>query len=1253
MSNRLTFSLASLIVIFALAFAATPVMAQVGVDITQYTGITTHTDATSDAHVQRRANFRVQLTFDEEVEALAAEDVQVRYFNTQTGVWTTTANVGAAPTPVSIIGETITATPANSARYVVTLSSTDVQQTKVEISIRADATRSTRTSNGNSAQTETFTLPTVLNADVSFGMPTAHPTEAATYTVDIIFTNNIDATETATADDAAPITAGTNDLTMYYIDVTPDLADVTVGTRTDVAAADPVVNDVTTGTSTYVLTVVLRDTQEDTTTVVLSVDPGYATAAAEMSTVTIPTPIDPPAAPAVTATAGVGSVTLAWTRAEGVMYEYRQGTSGDWMDVTVTGDLVISDLTAGTAVTFQVRTKADGRTPAGMIADATATPTAPDGPTPDAGEVMVPGNSYVVVVRSEMPSHLSDDTLYVGAFPVTHDPIDIQEWAGMPDLATTFQRSAPGKGGGAIVLTKSSNHTGDITKGTVGISEIMWASDEGSLFGQTLNRDHTREQWIEVHNTNADPVKVVLKVYNATDHTQMALLPQAGEIDRVSNYNLSNAGGAWNVKGQSGNSALGKDFVSMWRHKNGNRYDHGDNNGRNGGKWNASAFVYLRRVSSQNASPLLEKLIYEFKGTPGRSNTISPPVAPTRTNVPNSPIIFNEIANRKDQEHELEWIELKNVSSAARDLRNYEISIITAVGTESRLYIFPNEDNKVIMQPGEILLLVDTDPRYNDDHPVAVGYNVRGGNDQALGLGDDAPRYVVTDFAGNGLPDDGNFVLVLRTSKGDEGYDNKKGTDGHLSDAVGWHSNLVSQAAPLHTNLWPFKVYGAANKGRNKMEAETVHYRRKVDADPDQGDNAKAEQIALNNAAYTGVGYKRFASRHNTAHFGTPGYDHGGLVKQLAADVGGKGVVTISEIMLDQGDGPYPQWIELYNSSDSPVNLHAGDHGWRLVIENYDDGEIPINRLSGTLNFQNSDVQTILPKQTVVVASTRARSSGSAFFDTSVIFPPTRVFSVWDDARGALDMKRTTDPILSTRGFYIELIDGKNNVSDRVGNLIDSPNRRVAAEIAWELSEVTGEMMEDAPRSSILRRYREAKGGDSKDWEAYSASELMDMGIMAEGWVLASTTNFRHVRQTWYGHGTDVGSPGITGGRVLPVSLSKFRPERNPDDGTVVIRWITESELNNAGFNILRSETRTGEFTQINTKLIAGQGTTSERNTYEFTDTSAKPNVVYYYQIQDVSIDGEVQPLQITHLRGNVSAAGKLTTTWGELKALQ
>ena len=99
------------------------------------------------------------------------------------------------------------------------------------------------------------------------------------------------------------------------------------------------------------------------------------------------------------------------------------------------------------------------------------------------------------------------------------------------------------------------------------------------------------------------------------------------------------------------------------------------------------------------------------------------------------------------------------------------------------------------------------------------------------------------------------------------------------------------------------------------------------------------------------------------------------------------------------------------------------------------------------------------------------------------------------------------------------------------------------------------------------------------------------------------------------------------------------------------ITWVTESELNNVGFNILRRETRDGDFKIITPKgPIAGNGTTSERHIYTYTDTTAKPNVVYYYRIEDVSFDGKRTTLRTTHLRGNITAAGKLTTMWGGLK---
>ena len=118
--------------------------------------------------------------------------------------------------------------------------------------------------------------------------------------------------------------------------------------------------------------------------------------------------------------------------------------------------------------------------------------------------------------------------------------------------------------------------------------------------------------------------------------------------------------------------------------------------------------------------------------------------------------------------------------------------------------------------------------------------------------------------------------------------------------------------------------------------------------------------------------------------------------------------------------------------------------------------------------------------------------------------------------------------------------------------------------------------------------------------------------------------------------------------KPLPVTLSSFKATRTANGA--ILNWITESELDNAGFNILRSHTKTGEFQQINVKLIQGAGTTSERSTYTWTDATAKPNTVYYYQIEDVSHAGERTRLTTVRLRGLVSASGKLQTRWADVK---
>ena len=185
-------------------------------------------------------------------------------------------------------------------------------------------------------------------------------------------------------------------------------------------------------------------------------------------------------------------------------------------------------------------------------------------------------------------------------------------------------------------------------------------------------------------------------------------------------------------------------------------------------------------------------------------------------------------------------------------------------------------------------------------------------------------------------------------------------------------------------------------------------------------------------------------------------------------------------------------------------------------------------------------------------------------------------------------------------------------------------------------------------------------GNLAKGWELPTAApgrrslvrSGTDAGTEAGAWSLAEQLSRAYV-ETYYGLRSDIGTPGWhASGGALPVELSMFRASRDPVTGAVEIRWETASESNNAGFHITRSETRDGIFKAVNAAMIPGAGTTSARQSYTFTDATAKPHVVYYYQIEDVSLDGERQVLVSPHrLRGHISANGKTTLLWGDLKS--
>ena len=378
------------------------------------------------------------------------------------------------------------------------------------------------------------------------------------------------------------------------------------------------------------------------------------------------------------------------------------------------------------------------------------------------------------------------------------------------------------------------------------------------------------------------------------------------------------------------------------------------------------------------------------------------------------------------------------------------------------------------------------------------------------------------------------------------------------------------------------------------------------------------------------------------------------------------GQIYISEIMF-AGGGTLPQWIEISNGSRTEeVNLS----GWTITVDNAAaDADVSVGASIKLTIPEGTKIdpsgQNDTPSTILVVTETGRTNID----DGSGMMGENQILNIWETQQTELILAGVTRrrySLLSSMAFQITLAPpapAKTNVAalaatatvaqkaaaqaadakvalERTAATDTAGNLGADGAAAWALP-----MSDEGGRSSIIRSHIPVTVGPAEP----------DKGTMMDSWALASDTAFAQVTHikasSYYGAANDVGTPGFRAGGALPVELSHFRPERNKETGQVVITWSTQSELNNAGFFVKRSNQKDGEFKVINATMIPGAGTTSEKQFYTFTDTTAQPNVVYYYQIEDVSLDGNRQTLtRGIRLRGHIGAAGKATVTWGELK---
>ena len=359
-----------------------------------------------------------------------------------------------------------------------------------------------------------------------------------------------------------------------------------------------------------------------------------------------------------------------------------------------------------------------------------------------------------------------------------------------------------------------------------------------------------------------------------------------------------------------------------------------------------------------------------------------------------------------------------------------------------------------------------------------------------------------------------------------------------------------------------------------------------------------------------GIGYDRKATKD--VSLGTPGY-----LQSILTQKSPVAPVSISEVMFTGGTSEnLPQWVELYNESKTEV---VTLYGWRFQVEMYDSSSPTTH---GFVNLIIQKPLRILPNQTVLIVTKAGRNSQH--------FPEHRVYNLTEHNANKIEQFGPTAQLLKTTGYAVVLRDESGNQVDIVGNMDgDSSTRDVPT---WKLYNC---ITPNGNRTSIIRQYEKGTALD---------------GVLRSNWFRATSIHRRAI-VTYYGHPMDIGNPGWKKGGPLPVQLSSFSAKRTEQGA--LIKWTTESELENAGFNVLRSDTRTGTFKVINPRMLEGAGTTSERSTYTYVDTTAKAAVAYYYRLEEVSYAGVRQPVATSRLRGHVSAANRYLTTFGSIKKME
>ena len=561
-------------------------------------------------------------------------------------------------------------------------------------------------------------------------------------------------------------------------------------------------------------------------------------------------------------------------------------------------------------------------------------------------------------------------------------------------------------------------------------------------------------------------------------------------------------------------------------------------------------------------------------------------------------IVFNEFRNATDDTND--WIELKNISDEPVSLLEWEVSLVLPhaispatpqweiFAMDSEVAAFPD----YTLPPGGVLLIVNTDPSEND---LIRGQDIANPKHNP----DRRPHYLL---APDMILPQHPYLLILRSKR------DQNGKPEALEDLLGnYHKhdlNYYTQIWPLRNTLVPTGTAALLTESevyQRVMLPRVTSLRLVPTLQPEKRGYLRGAWTP--SETQSGLGYRPGASVETS--LGTPGYPDVVIVNEP-----GTGQISISEVMFaTDARASLSQWIELYNASEREI---VDLEGWQLRIRGY------LREKGHWEKRVDLKMLEVLPNQTVLLVSRSARTSEN--------IPERRIYDVSRQSGRNFRLGIGAYKLLGSEGFLLELFSAEGTLVDRVGNL---SVRRDWDKLRWVLP---SGWTETGARTSLIRRYE---------------NRVPAPGTVSSSWVRAADTSLL-MGYSYYGLPTDDSTAGYRQGSPLPVTLSQFRANRS--ETGVVVNWTTQSEMENAGFYVLRRLEGASDFERITPSLIAGAGTTAERSTYTYRDTTAKANVAYYYRLEEVSLSGVRRVIGTVRLRGYVSAANKLLWKWVDVK---